>query len=251
MSTALKITSLSFNDPINDFNQTEIEIAMMKKTVSLVCMSAVILLFSSAIADGPEVGRFEGQDSGKSPVFTVVGPWTLDWSVRSEFPLSASIEIRLLDHESGEFVGRVAELEGTGRGLRLFEDSGSYQIVIVGRSVSWEVEISEVSKQQAAQLERSEKGRASLLDSSRRVSLRVPADSFVEWRPESNEALVLFESDRVVWRISFSPGCPGLESATAISFVTPMDDRSDQYDSILLADGTRCYFAEVIPGAAP
>jgi hypothetical protein len=62
---------------------------------------------------------------------------------------------------------------------------------------------------------------------------------------------LLFDDDRAVWRISFSPTCPGLNSASVISFVVPMVDRSDQYDSILLEDGTRCYFADVIPGDAP
>jgi hypothetical protein len=43
----------------------------------------------------------------------------------------------------------------------------------------------------------------------------------------------------------------GLKSATAISFVTPVVDGTDEYDSILLEDGTRCYFNSVTPSSVP
>ena len=131
---------------------------MVRIYISILCMNAVVFFCNSVSAESSEVAKFDGQESGKSPVFEVVGPWTLDWSARSEFPLLASIDIRLHDGETGEFVGTVVELEGIGRGLKLLDDSGSYQIVVVGRSVTWEVEISEVSEQQAAELERGAQG---------------------------------------------------------------------------------------------
>jgi hypothetical protein len=52
------------------------------------------------------------------------------------------------------------------------------------------------------------------------------------------------------WRVSFSPACPGLHAATAISFVTSAAGGLDQYDSIMLDDGTRCYFDRVNPTVA-
>jgi hypothetical protein len=61
----------------------------------------------------------------------------------------------------------------------------------------------------------------------------------------------LFNDYGVAWRISFSPNCPGLKAATAISFVTPVVDGADEYDSILLEDGTRCYFNSVTPNSVP
>jgi hypothetical protein len=204
-----------------------------------------------ASAESSEIVRFDGQGNGKSPVFTVDGPWTMDWRASSEFPSLASFEMPLHDGTSGEIIGKLVELEGTGQGLRLFEDGGTYQIVVTGRSVEWDIDILEVSEEQAARLKRDTEGRPSLIDSSRRISRRVPESSFVEWRPEGNETLLLFKDDGVVWRISFSPNCPGLESATAISFVTPVVDGTDEYDSILLENGTRCYFNSVTPGSVP
>lgn len=221
----------------------------MKNIIPSICIGVAAILWSSAFAENPENLRFIGEGSGESAVFSMDGPWTLDWSVNSEFPLLASFEIRLHDGVSGKIIGRVAELEGIARGLKLFEQSGTFQIVVAGRSVNWEIDVLEVSEQQAADL----KGGSSLSASSLRLSRRVPEGSFVEWRPEGDGTLLLFDDNEVVWRISFSPDCPGLRSASVISFVTPAGDLggTDQFDSILLEDGTRCYFNSVIPGSVP
>jgi len=204
----------------------------------------MVLLGSVATAD---VQRLSGKDSGKPPAFTVDGPWTMDWSTRSDFPLLASIDMRLHDGTTGEFIGMVVELKGTGRGLKLFEDAGTFQVVVVGAFVEWDIEIQEISEERAASLKRNADGRPSLLDSARQASHRVPEGSFQSWRPQDDENLLLFDDHGTGWRVSFSPACPGLHSATAISFVTPAAGGLDQYDSILLDDGTRCYFDRVIP----
>jgi len=71
--------------------------------------------------------------------------------------------------------------------------------------------------------------------------------TFSEWRADGNEVLLLFDSNNTGWRVTFARPCPGLESAKVISFVTPAAGSLDDYDSILLEDGTRCYFDRVIP----
>jgi hypothetical protein len=80
-----------------------------------------------------------------------------------------------------------------------------------------------------------------LRDSSQMVLRRVRESSFVQWRATDAETLLLFSDDGLGWRVSFSPECPGLKSAIAISFVAPMTDDNNHYDSILLDNGTRCY----------
>ena len=216
----------------------------MKRQISAILMVSMVLLGSVATAD---VQKLSGKNNGKPPAFTVDGPWTMDWSARSEFPLLASIDMRLHDGTTGEFIGVIVEIKGTGRGLKVFENAGTFQVVVVGTFVEWDIEIQEISEEQAASLKRSAEGRPSLLESAKRASRRVPAGSFKSWRPQDDENLLLFDDHGIGWRVSFSPACPGLESATAISFVTPADDGLGEYDSIMLDDGTRCYFDRVIP----
>jgi hypothetical protein len=219
----------------------------MRKHIPEVMAAVVLILFSTALA-AKEVTTLTGSDSGRPPVFTVDGPWTLDWSTRSEFPMMASFEMRLYDSETGDYIGMVAELKGTGSGLKLFEDPGTFQIVIIATSTEWNIGIEEVDKEKAAVLKRSARSASSTLDSTRQAARLVPESSFESWRPQGNDTLLLFGDGKLGWRVSFSPACPGLESATALSFVMTSGEGMGQYDSIMLEDGVRCYFTSVVPG---
>ena len=62
------------------------------------------------------------------------------------------------------------------------------------------------------------------------------------------QTLLLFAADKVHgYRVMFSPACPGLSNAKALSFVTEFDQGVESYNSILLDNGTRCYFNRVVP----
>ena len=217
----------------------------MKTFISAILIFSTLLLSSLATA---EVQKLSGKNNGMPPAFTVDGPWTMDWEARSDSVDLASIEVRLHDGKTGEFIGMIAEVKGTGNGLKLFESGGTFQVVVVGTLVEWDIDIQEISEELAASMKRSAEGQPSLLDSVRQMSRLVPEGSFQSWRPQGDDKLLLFDDDRAGWRISFSPACPGLAAATAISFVMTADGGSvGQYDSILLDDGTRCYFEKVVP----
>jgi hypothetical protein len=221
--------------------------AKMKRHIPELLIATMLMLFSTALAAAEDIERLTGKDSGRPRAFTVDGPWMMDWSTRSEFPMLASFEMRLYDGESGNYIGMIAELKGTGSGLKLFEEAGTFQIVIVATSSEWDISIREVSREQAAVMKRRAEGAPSMLDSARRAGRFLPEDSFESWRPEGNDTLLLFSNGYPGWRVSFSPSCPGLESATSLSFVMTSGDGMGQYDSILLEDGARCYFASVTP----
>jgi len=203
-----------------------------------------LLAVSATLADTDTI-RLTGNQSGKPQAFTVEGPWILDWSLRSEFPVLANFELRLHDSESGKFIGTIAQLEGTGAGLKLFKEGGSYQLEVVAGNVEWEIEIDEVTQDQAGKMERAAKGKPSFEDTSQVVLRRVRENSFVEWQPVDDDTLLLFSDDGLGWRATFATACPGLKSATAISFVAPITSDEAEYESILLDDGTQCYFDRV------
>jgi hypothetical protein len=222
----------------------------MKRYLQTVLLTVIWLLTGSAALADTETIRLTGDQSGKPPAFTVEGPWMLDWSLRSEFPVLANFELRLYDNESDEFIGTIAQLEGTGAGLKLFDEGGSYQLEVVASNVEWEIEIDEVTQDQAGKMERSAKGKPSFEDTSQTVLRRVRESSFVEWRPVDDETLLLFSDDGLGWRATFATACPGLQSATAISFVAPITSDEAEYNSILLDDGTQCFFDRVSVVAA-
>ena len=209
-------------------------------------LAVIALLGSTAWAQDADPTRFTGAGNGRTAVFETDGPWMLDWRITSDTLLPKNFEMRLHDG-AGEFIGTIVQLEGTGGGLKLFEDAGDYQIAIVASNVAWELDIAPVSAQKAAEIRRLSEGKETLADASRKALRHVREGSFDSWRPEGNEALLLFSAGEMGWRATFAAPCSGLESATAISFVTPAVGSMDDYDSILLDDGTRCYFDRVVP----
>lgn len=211
------------------------------------CARAIVLAGMALSATAGEF-TFTGEGNRTLPEFTVDGPWTLNWTSRSDNPTLASIEIRLYDRGSDDYLGKVAERLGTGSGYKMFEKPGRYQIVVVGTSIDWEIMIEEIDPERAAAIKRQALGEASLEDTTRRYSKRLPQDSFEGWQPDGDDLLLLYADGYLRWRVTFSPAdCKGLDDAAAISFVTPVGDPDGAYDSIMLDDGTRCYFDNVVP----
>lgn len=226
-------------------------------------LSAFLVCLLAASAASAQVTHFMGNTAEKTEAFEVSGPWLLDWSVRSpsKLPcnyeiwaddgtegLPCNLELRLLDADTGDYLGTIAQLEGEGRGFKLFERPGNYRIDVTSQHVVWELLVEEVDEARAAELKAlTEKG-PSLSDRARAASRQVADDAFESWRPVDDETLLLIADDEISgFRVTFSPACPGLSQATALSFVTALDARVDLYDSILLDDGTRCYFNRVLP----
>ena len=211
-------------------------------------LAALTLSSTTAWSADADSVRFSGAESERTAVFEMDGPWLLDWTVGRKSQLPTYFEMRLLRADSGELVGRIVQLEGTGSGLRLFEDVGSFQIEVVAQNLNWDLQIDATDPQEAARMKRTGEGAPSLEDRAKQIARQVTEGSFSSWRPVDDETLLLFaEDDATGFQVSFSPACPGLTAAKALSFVTGFDDGIESYDSILLEDGTRCYFKSVVP----
>lgn len=207
--------------------------------------------------------RFAGDATGKTDVFRMGGPWQLDWSARSQSSLPCNyqiwskdgasglpcnFELRLFDADSARHVGTIAQLEGEGRGSKLFEAPGSYRIDIVSQHVAWELLIRPVTEERAAKLKQLAEQGPSLEDRTLAAARQVAEETFSSWRPIDDETLLLFARDETKgFRVTFKPACPGLSEVKTLSFVTASGAGTERFDSILLDTGTRCYFDRVIP----
>ena len=196
--------------------------------------------------------RLTGSGSGRTATFNVDSPWLAEWTTTSEQPKLASVEIRLYDAITDEYLGDVVELKGTGNGVKLFEEPGNFQFVIVGSFVDWDIRVYEIDAERAARMRRQAEGRSSTLDVAQAASRLVPESSFESWRPKGNDTLLLFRNGTLSWTIRFDPPCTGLESATALSFMARSIERGvNQYDSVMLDNGQRCDFHSATPGHMP
>lgn len=214
-----------------------------------ILFAVVILSWQVVQVNAAEIRRLTGHDSATPAAFEVDGPWILEWSTRSEFPKSASFEMRLRDAVTGDHLGMITAVKGTGKGQKLFEEAGKYQLVIVATGSAWDILIRRVSERQAASIRRQATGTRTVLDTAQQLARRVPEDSFESWRPEGDDVLLLFSDGNIRWTIRFLSPCRGLDKSTAISFMTAVTGGPGEYDSILLDDGTRCNFDSVTPGS--
>lgn len=219
----------------------------MKYRVRALSGALLAVVFSLPASADEAITSFEGEGSGRSARFATSGPWMLDWSIASDLPVVAKFEMRLHDGTTGALIGPVIDIEGTGQGSKLFAEEGEFQLRVVATAVKWKVRVTVADEELAARVIRESEGRATLSDRSASTSRRVGEATFDSWRPENDSSLLLFGEDGTGYRISFEPPCNGLAAATALSFVTARGATADEYDSILLEDGTRCFFGSVIP----
>jgi len=236
---------------------------MMLTRFSLIFLSSLVCCAIAAPIARAETIHFAGNATERTDTFETDGPWVLDWSVQSSSKLPCNfqiwandgkeglpcnLELRLLDGDTGKYLGTIAQLEGEGRGFKLFESAGSYRIDVIAQHVVWELLIEQIDEERAAQLQAlTEKG-PSLAVRAKAAARQVAEGSFSSWRPVDDQTLLLFAEDETRgFRITFEPACPGLSDAKALSFVTVFGPGVERYDSILLDDATRCYFKEVTP----
>jgi len=136
-------------------------------------LAALTLYATAAWPADTDTVRFTGGESERTAVFEMGGPWLLDWTVGRKSDLPTYFEIRLLRADSGELVGRIVQLEGTGSGLKLFEDVGSFQIEVVAQNLSWDLRIEATDPQEAARMKRLGEGAPSLEDRAKRIARQV------------------------------------------------------------------------------
>jgi hypothetical protein len=175
----------------------------------------------------------------------------VDWEAESEHPLLAAFYSNLYDAETSEYLGFITQLRGTGAGSKLIRESGTFRIGISGNDVDWTLRIVELSDAEAAAVEQSAgRARAAELPPAARPepSTVVASGSFVGWNVLDERTLDLVTGQPgMVLEVTLTEPCPGLKESTEVLFVTPDTGATNVYNSILLDDGTRCYFERVVP----
>lgn len=118
---------------------------------------ALCVLAAAAKAQDEPI-EFSGSNSTTTPKFEVQAPWILDWRVFSDFPQSVSIEIALLDGTTGTHAGLVLQRKEMGNGVKLFTESGTYQLRIDSDLARWQIIIKELTEEEAGQYTPKQRG---------------------------------------------------------------------------------------------
>lgn len=111
----------------------------------------VLLMLAAAQAEAEQVVKdFSGTRDTTTPQFTVEGPWLLDWRLDGDYSAMVALEISLVEARGGRHVGRVLRTQRKGNGIKLFQDSGTYQLRISSTLARWRVKIIQVTEEEAA-----------------------------------------------------------------------------------------------------
>lgn len=119
--------------------------------IATVILVGLHFLAAGVAAQDHGAWEFNGSNSTVTTEFAVEAPWILDWRIYSDFPQSMSVEIALLNANTGMHDGQVLQTKKMGNGVKLFEQSGSYKLRIDSDLARWQLLIKELTPEEAEQ----------------------------------------------------------------------------------------------------
>lgn len=120
--------------------------AFLTAAVAGLCLASV-----GTWAQDNETLEFKGANSTVTAEFEVQAPWILDWRIYTDYPQSMSVEIALLNANTGMHDGQVLQTKQIGNGVKLFQQSGAYKLRVDSDLARWHLLIRELSAEEAEQ----------------------------------------------------------------------------------------------------
>lgn len=110
---------------------------------------ALLLLASTGAEAADTVKEFRGTGNTTTSIFTVESPWLIDWRLDGDYEQLVALDITLVEAHSGRHVGRVLHTKRKGNGLKLFNQSGQYQLRISSTLARWTIKIQQIQPEEA------------------------------------------------------------------------------------------------------
>lgn len=108
------------------------------------------LLLAAPFAQAERIVKeFSGSENTTTAIFVVESPWLLDWRLDADYENFVALEISLVEAHGGRHVGRVLRTQRKGNGIKLFRESGIYQLRISTTLARWRVKIIQISDEEA------------------------------------------------------------------------------------------------------
>ena len=121
------------------------------KPISKLTILMLALMLSTVASSKSLVRDFRGTDNMTTPMFTVDGPWLLDWRLDTDYTQLTALHITLIDASNGRHVGDVLRTQRRGNGVKLFEEGGTYQLRVSSTLARWRIKIEQITEEEATQ----------------------------------------------------------------------------------------------------
>jgi len=108
----------------------------------------ILLALSMPAMAEVTVKEFRGTGNLTTPVFTVEAPWLLDWRLDGDYEQMVALDITLVEAHTGKLVGRVLHTKRKGNGVKLFKDTGQYQLRISSTLARWTLKVKQLQPEE-------------------------------------------------------------------------------------------------------
>jgi len=101
------------------------------------------------------IREFNGIGRADTAAFNARSPWLIEWSSRPPTAIDhkpAHLEVYLYEVGNHEYVGRVVQHSGTGRGNVLIEQGGRFFLRVQSQSTEWKFRILQLDADDAERL---------------------------------------------------------------------------------------------------
>jgi hypothetical protein len=118
--------------------------------------TATILLVSGLLAAAPDSARaaelvreFSGSRDTTTASFTVESPWIIDWRLDADYEQLVALDVTLVEARTGRHIGRVLHTKVKGNGVKLFRQSGTFQLRISSTLARWRIKVEQLTEEEA------------------------------------------------------------------------------------------------------
>lgn len=109
----------------------------------------ITILLATTTAAKETVKEFRGTTTITTAPFVVESPWILDWRLDGDYDTLIALDITLVEARTGKHVGRVLHTKYKGNGVKMFYESGMYQLRISTTLGRWRVRIEQLTEAEA------------------------------------------------------------------------------------------------------
>ena len=111
----------------------------------------LILIFAVSQAGAETLVReFTGTSNITTPMFTVEAPWIMDWRLDADYEALVALDVTLQEGRTGRHIGRVLHTKYKGNGVKMFDQSGTFQLRISATLARYRIKIIQLTDEEAA-----------------------------------------------------------------------------------------------------
>lgn len=121
----------------------------LKKLHGTIVALGLLAATGPAVDAAELVREFTGTRDQLTTQFTVEGPWIIDWRLDADYEQLVALDVSLIEARTGRHVGRVLHTKVKGNGVKLFRQSGTYQLRISSTLARWRLRVEQLTPEEA------------------------------------------------------------------------------------------------------